>query len=125
MRHAIIDQLVGQPVHHQEAQHIDRLQQVLLDRAVADVAGDAGGQARHAGKGPADHRQQVIGDQFVVVVAGDLVAAAAHALEYGVPEEYLRDDRQEAHERAQREIDAIRQSLGDADAEDGQVEHEG
>ena len=73
--HAVIDQLVGQPAQQQEAQHVDRLQQVLLDRALANVPGDAGGQPRHAGKRPADHRQQVVGDQVVVGVAGDRTVA--------------------------------------------------
>ena len=59
----------------------------------------------------------------MVVVSGDLRASARHALENGVPEEDLRHDRQEPHQRAQREIDAIHEPLGDADAEDGEVEH--
>ena len=45
--------------------------------------------------------------------------------ENGLPEEDLRDDRQEPHERAQGKIAPVDQPLGEADAEDGEVEHAG
>src|SRR5262249_33651755 len=43
----------------------------------------------------------------------------AAGLKHGIPQEDLRDDRQEPHERAQREIAAIDQPLCQRDAEDG------
>ena len=38
----------------------------FLSDAVADVAGDAAGQAGHAGEHPADVDQQQVGDHLVV-----------------------------------------------------------
>ena len=69
--HRVVHQLVGHPAEQQKADHVDRLDQELLDLAVANLPGDARRQARHAGKGPGDHRQQVVGDEIVVGVAGD------------------------------------------------------
>ena len=72
-RDAVVHELVGDAHQQQKADQIDRLNEIFLDLAVANLQGDAAGQARHAGKRPADHRQQVVGDEIVVAVAGDLL----------------------------------------------------
>ena len=61
---------MGDPVRQQVADHVDRLEQVVLERAVADVAGDAAGQAGHAREHPADVGQQQVGDHLAVAEAG-------------------------------------------------------
>ena len=64
--HGVVRQLVGDAAQQQKAEQIDRLDQELLDLAAANLAGDARGQPRHAGKGPGHHRQQVVGDEIFV-----------------------------------------------------------
>ncbi len=53
--HDVIHQLVRHAAQQQKADHVDRLDQKLLDLAIANLHGDASSQARHAGKRPADH----------------------------------------------------------------------
>ena len=113
---------MGQPIQQQERQHVDRLNQILLDGPVADIAGDSRGQARHARKRPADHGQQVIGDEVVVRIADDLRLrrrlAPSLPQKDGPPEKDLRDDRQEPHQRAESEIAPIDQPFFEADSQD-------
>ena len=62
---AVVHQLVGNPVEQQESDHVNRLDQELLDLAIADLQGNPGRQPWHAGKGPAHHRQQVVGNHGI------------------------------------------------------------
>ena len=59
----------------------------------------------------ADHRQQIVGDEIVVAVAGD-AGCWPRGLKHGEPQENLRHDRQEPHQRAEREVAAIDEPLG-------------
>src|SRR5262249_51334308 len=100
-----------------KANHIDRLNEEFFDFTAANLRCDAARQARHARKGPRYHRQQEIGDEILVVVATD--GLIAPRLKDRKPQENLRDDRQEPHQRAEREIASIDQSLGQRYAKDG------
>ncbi len=116
-RHQVIHQLVRHPRDQEKADHIDRLDEILLDLAVANLPGNAAGEARHAGECPRHHRQQVVGDKLLVAIAGEL--RFPRGLEDGPPQKNLCDDRQKPHQRAQGEVGPIDQPLFDADAEDG------
>ncbi len=88
--HPVVHQFVRHAIKQQKSQHIDGLDEIFFHHAGADVAGDARGQSRHAGKRPPDHHQQVIRDHIVIRIADDLFASAAggfHGLRKSPPRE--------------------------------------
>src|SRR5262245_58279174 len=105
---------MGDAAQQQKTQQIDRLNQEFFDFPAADLRRDAAGQSWHAGERPGHHCQQVVGYEILIVVAAHRLIAAG--LKHGEPEKNLRDDRQEPHQSAEREIAAINQPLGQSDA---------
>src|SRR5262245_12317148 len=59
-----VGDLVGHAVDDEVAKHVERLEQVLLQRAFANVQSDSARQAGHAGEHPRNVHQQQIGDHL-------------------------------------------------------------
>ena len=99
----IVRRLVGDPRKEQKADHVDRLNQVLLDLALTNLPCDPRRQAGHARKGAAQHSQKVIGNEVRIRVATDVFFVArftfGHGVEHCPPKEDLGDDGQKPHHR--------------------------
>ena len=118
-RHDDVRDLVGDPVDEQVADHVDGLDQVALHRPFADLAGDAAGQAGHAGEHPADVGQQQVGDHLAVAERRRARSCRDPVVDR-LPEQDGGHHRQEAEDRAEQEIAAVGHPLGERDAEDRQ-----